>query len=91
MCVRFAEMGRKKGWNEGGVGIVCALRCDKMGVKWNSGFKKEGGWGWGKEGAGGEEGKGGMGGGGKEEERKRKRGGGGFLGMMMQGEREKRL
>lgn len=32
---------REKGWNEGGVGIVCALQCDKMVVKWNSRFKKE--------------------------------------------------
>lgn len=23
------------------MGIVCALQCDKMGVKWNSRFKKE--------------------------------------------------
>ena len=42
VCVRVLQRQReKKGWNEGGAGIVCALQCDKMGVKWNSGFKKE--------------------------------------------------
>lgn len=40
VCVSLCGDG-EKGWNEGGAGIVCALQCDKMGVKWNSRFKKE--------------------------------------------------
>ena len=80
MCVRFAEMGRKKGWNEGGVGIVCALRCDKMGVKWNSGFKKERGLDFGETRPSGSEGKRERGMRGRETERERTRGGGGSWG-----------
>lgn len=38
MCV-FVET--EKDCIEEGAGIVCALQCDKMGVKWNSRFKKE--------------------------------------------------